>query len=55
MVIAGRDFYDVQWYMAREIPSQAKADVLEFLQDKNQINLWSADFFKNIIQKVNLE
>ncbi len=89
----GRDFYDVQWYMAREIPvkrsyleekmkasgalvetltekhlielfekrvaavnwSQAKADVLGFLQDKNQINLWSADFFKNIIQKVKLE
>ncbi len=91
--IKGRDFYDVQWYMARGIPvkrgyleekmkasealneplterllielfekrvetinwDQAKADVLGFLKDKNQVNLWSAKFFKDIIQKVKLE
>ena len=89
----GRDFYDVQWYMARNTPikksyleekmktsgelnepltekllvelfekrvdaidwQQAKSDVLGFLKDQNQVNLWSADFFKAIIKKVKLE
>lgn len=91
--IKGRDFYDVQWYLARKTPlkksyleekmkasgainepltekllinffekrvddidwDQAKADVIGFLKDKNQINLWSAHFFKEIIQKIKLE
>lgn len=91
--IKGRDFYDVQWYIARGIPvkksyleekmkasgalnqpltekllieliekrvdtinwNQAKADVLGFLKDKNQVSLWSAKFFKDIIQKIKLE
>ncbi len=90
--IKGRDFYDVQWYMARGIPiqksyleekmkasgalnqtltekllielfekrvdtinwDQAKADVLRFLKDKNQVKLWSANFFKDLIQKIKL-
>jgi predicted nucleotidyltransferase component of viral defense system len=90
--VKGRDFYDVQWYLARRIPiqksyleekmkasgalahplteqvlihlfekrieainwSQAKSDVLGFLKDQNQVNLWSAEFFKDIIQKVKL-
>jgi predicted nucleotidyltransferase component of viral defense system len=91
--IKGRDFYDVQWYLARGISvkktyleekmkasgllqkpltekilidlfekrvetidwDQAKADVLGFLKDKNQINLWSKKFFSEIIRKVKLE
>lgn len=91
--VKGRDFYDIQWYMARGIPvnkkyleekmktsgvlakpltekmliklfekrvdainwDQAKGDVLGFLRDKSQVNLWSAKFFKDIIQKVKLE
>ena len=91
--IKGRDFYDVQWYMARGIAvkgnyleekmkasgalhepltekllielfekraesvnwDQAKADVIGFLKDKNQVNLWSANFFKEIIQKIKLQ
>jgi predicted nucleotidyltransferase component of viral defense system len=90
--IKGRDFYDVQWYLARKIPlkksyleekmkasgalnepltekllidffekrvddidwEQAKADVVGFLKDKNQVNLWSSDFFKEFIQKIKL-
>ena len=90
--IKGRDFYDVQWYLARKTPlkksyleekmkasgalnepltekllidffekraddidwEQAKADVIGFIKDKNQVNLWSADFFKEIIQKIKL-
>lgn len=91
--IKGRDFYDVQWYIARQTPlkkkyledkmiasgalkepltkdllislfenrvdtidwDQAKQDVLGFLRDKNQVKLWSASFFKEIIQKIKLE
>lgn len=91
--IKGRDFYDVQWYMARHIPiqktyleekmkasgalnepltkkllvhlfekrvdsinwDQAKNDVVGFLKDKNQIHLWSAKFFKEMIQNIKLE
>lgn len=91
--IKGRDFYDVQWYMARQTPlkkkyledkmiasgalkepltkdllvslfenrvdtidwDQAKQDVLGFLRDKNQVKLWSATFFKEMIQKIKLE
>lgn len=91
--IKGRDFYDVQWYLARGVPikrtyleekmkdsgvlegnltekklielfdkrvdsinwQQAKADVARFLKDKNQITLWSVDFFKNLIRNVKLE
>lgn len=91
--IKGRDFYDVQWYIARNIPlkktyleekmiasgalkepltkellisffekrvelidwEQAKQDVVGFLKDKNQVKLWSADFFKEIIQKIRVE
>lgn len=91
--IKGRDFYDVQWYMARNTPikksyleekmkasdaldeplteellinlfekradaidwQQAQGDVLGFLKDKNQVKLWSADFFKTIIKNVKLE
>lgn len=90
--IKGRDFYDVQWYLARQIPlktsyleekmktsgslnepltkkllidffnkrvetvnwQQAQQDVIVFLKDKNQVKLWSADFFKEIIQKIEL-
>lgn len=90
--VKGRDFYDVQWYLARSIPiqksyleeklensgalneplteaslikmfqarsdsvnwAQAKEDVAVFLNDKNQISLWSAEFFKDIIQRVQL-
>lgn len=90
--IKGRDFYDVQWYLARNIAlkksyleekmrdfgalnepltkelliklfekrvetvdwEQAKLDVLGFLKDKNQVKLWSEDFFKEIIQKITL-
>lgn len=90
--IKGRDFYDVQWYLARGIPikksyleekmkdsgalnepltekllielfekrvesinwEQAKIDVIGFLKDKNQVNLWSVQFFKNIIKNVKL-
>jgi predicted nucleotidyltransferase component of viral defense system len=33
---------------------QAKDDVLGFLKDKNQVKLWSAQFFKDIIQDVKL-
>lgn len=89
----GRDFYDVQWYLARGTAikksyleekmkaskalvepltrellislfekraeavdwDQAKADVLGFLKDKNQVNLWSTSFFKELIQRVKLE
>ncbi len=91
--IKGRDFYDVQWYMARNVAvnknyldekmkasgaisepltekllielfekrvesinwDQAKTDVIGFLKDKNQVNLWSGQFFKDIIQKLKLE
>ncbi len=91
--IKGRDFYDVQWYMARGIPlkksyleekmkasgawrepltekllidfferradsidwDQAKQDVLGFLKDKNQVGLWSAKFFKDLIKNIKLE
>lgn len=91
--VKGRDFYDVQWYLARNIIlkksyleekikssehhsqlldrdklielfekkistvdwSQAKNDVYIFLKDKNQINLWSEDFFKALIQKIQIE
>ena len=91
--VKGRDFYDVQWYLAREIPvkrsyleeklksskildetltekllielfekrvetidwNQARSDVLSFLKDKNQINFWSTEFFKDLIQKVKLK
>ena len=91
--IRGRDFYDVQWYMARQTPlkmkyledkmmvsgalnepltkdllvslfekrvdsidwEQAKQDVFGFLRDKNQVKLWSANFFKEMIQKIKLE
>jgi predicted nucleotidyltransferase component of viral defense system len=90
--IKGRDFYDVQWYLARNTPlekkyleekmifsealsetltkellvdffdkrletidwDQAKQDVLVFLKDKNQVNLWSTDFFKQLIRKIEL-
>lgn len=90
--VKGRDFYDVQWYLARKIPinrryfeekmkasfalsdpltekllidmfekrvekidwDQAKADVLGFMKDKSQVNLWSAGYFKEIIQRVKL-
>lgn len=91
--IKGRDFYDVQWYLARNVPvkksyleekmiasgaltgkltkkllvdafekrvekidwEKAKQDVLGFLKDKNQVKLWSSDFFKALAQKINLE
>ena len=91
--IKGRDLYDLQWYVARNIPvnktyleekmkasgalkesltrdllthqfekrvegidwDKAKQDVLGFLKDKNQVNLWSADFFKALIQKISLK
>ena len=87
---AGRDFYDVQWYLARKIPikksyleekmkasgelkqeltkaylielfqrrvqlvnwDQAKDDVKTFIKDKNQISLWSAEFFKTLIENI---
>ncbi|MFN3696857.1 MAG: nucleotidyl transferase AbiEii/AbiGii toxin family protein [Pseudobdellovibrio sp.] len=35
--------------------SQAKNDVYIFLKDKSQINLWSEDFFKALIQKIQIE
>ncbi len=91
--VKGRDFYDVQWYLARNIPikreyleekmqasgvlkgslskehlidlfekrvdsidwEQAKQDVIGFLKDKSQVKLWSAEFFREIIQKITLE
>ena len=91
--IKGRDFYDIQWYLARHISinknyleekmraskaldepiseqllihlfekridsinwDQAKADVLRFLKDKKQVSLWSAQFFKEIIQDIKFE
>ncbi len=91
--VKGRDFYDVQWYLARGIPLkksylaekmkasgvllepltekllidffekrvdsidwyQAKQDVLGFLKDKNQVGLWSAKFFKDLIKNIKLE
>jgi len=90
--VKGRDFYDVQWYLARGISikksylqeklkasgfleqpltrehlidffekrveainwDQAKADVMSFIKDKKQVSLWSAPFFKEIIQKIEL-
>ena len=90
--IKGRDFYDVQWYMARSTPlkksyleekmkvsgalsepltekllidffekrvesidwQQAQSDVVGILKDKNQIKLWSADFFKSVIKDIKL-
>lgn len=90
--IKGRDFYDLQWYLARNIALkksyleekmkasgalnepltkewlinffekrvetidwvQAKQDVLGFLKDKNQVKLWSAAFFKEMIQRITL-
>lgn len=90
--VKGRDFYDIQWYLARGIAikksyleekmkesgalkqsltkkllielfeervdrinwQEAKADVVDFLKDKNQVKLWSARFFKDIIQNIKL-
>lgn len=91
--VKGRDFYDIQWYLARNTPlktkyleekmqasgvlegpltkkelvhlfekraeaidwNQAKKDVNIFLKDKSQTNLWSAKFFKDLIQNIKLE
>jgi hypothetical protein len=91
--IKGRDFFDIQWFMARNLPlkrsyleekmrasnvlnepltkehlislfekrmdlidwDQARKDVIGFIDDKNQINLWSSAFFKGMIQKIRLE
>ncbi|MEN0057389.1 MAG: nucleotidyl transferase AbiEii/AbiGii toxin family protein [Bdellovibrio sp.] len=91
--VKGRDFYDVQWYLARGVHikksyleekmkasgalkqkltekilidlfkqrvdsinwNQAQKDVLSFLKDKNQIQLWSASFFKDISKNIKLE
>ena len=33
---------------------KAKHDVFSFLKNKNQIDIWSATFFKEVIQKINL-
>jgi predicted nucleotidyltransferase component of viral defense system len=90
--IKGRDFYDVQWYLARSIKLKknyleekmkasgalkealtkqvlinqfekrvdsidwalAKKDVIVFLKDKSQVSLWSANFFKELIQNIEL-
>ena len=90
--IKGRDFYDVQWYIARNTPlskkyleekmkdsgalkeplsrellikyfekrvesinwEQAKLDVIGFLKDKHQVSMWSASFFKDLIQNLKL-
>jgi len=89
--IKGRDFYDLQWYLAHDIPLRAKyfeekarasgfqgpltadslkalilermktvdwelakKDVLVYLKDRRQIDLWSFDFFAEIIQKLKL-
>jgi predicted nucleotidyltransferase component of viral defense system len=90
--IKGRDFYDIQWFLARNIALKksyleekmktsgalnepltkellihffetrvetidwelAKQDVLGFLKDKSQVKLWSAAFFKEMIQKITI-
>lgn len=90
--VKGRDWYDVVWYISRNIPvnlyhlrdrliqtsawnkknhfglkdlqimlidkinqtdfENAKKDILPFIKDKNAIDLWSKDFFQQIIQKI---
>jgi predicted nucleotidyltransferase component of viral defense system len=90
--VKGRDFYDVHWFLSREIPirsdyleeklrdsgaldgkltkkllvnlfrkrvedvdwKQAKDDVSPFIRDKSQIKLWSAPFFAELIEKLEL-
>jgi len=90
--IKGRDFFDVQWYLSRNIPlkkiyledkmkesgalntpltkellidlfkkrvdsidwDQAKNDVLTHIQDKSLVNLWSPQFFKEMIENISL-
>ncbi len=88
--VKGRDFYDVQWYIARNMPlslnylgqklrasgalsepltrerlielfttrvesidfKKAQSDVMPFVKDSNQVKLWSAEFFKEIIGRI---
>jgi hypothetical protein len=90
--VKGRDWYDLVWYIARNIPvnllhlrdrliqskawdknrefilidllellrekinltdfNNAKTDILPFIKDKNAIDLWSRNFFQQIIQKI---
>ena len=90
--IKGRDWYDLVWYIARNIPvnllhlrdrliqskarainmdfrlndllemlkdkinqtdfNSAKIDIIPFIKDKNAIDLWSQDFFQQIIHNI---
>ena len=33
---------------------KAKMDVRQFIKDENQIKIWSSEFFKELIQKIEL-
>lgn len=88
--VKGRDFYDVVWYLARQVPlnknyleekmraskainkpltkdflidlfrerirsidlEQAKQDVYPFIKDRRQVEIWSVEFFSEIIAKI---
>ncbi len=90
--VKGRDWYDLVWFVSRDIPlnlfyleqrmrqtgawtnkqkmtpadlkdrfeqkietldiHSAKADIINFIRDPSQIELWSRDFFRQIVQKI---
>ncbi|OGV36543.1 MAG: hypothetical protein A3E88_04165 [Legionellales bacterium RIFCSPHIGHO2_12_FULL_35_11] len=92
--VKGRDWYDLIWYIARNVPANlshlrdrliqsnawnkkhkltrenllalltdkinsvdfknAKKDILPFIKDKQAVDLWSNDFFLDIIQKLSI-
>lgn len=91
--VKGRDFYDVVWYLARQVHlnrnyleekmraskaidkpltekllieifqervksidwSNAKQDVYPFVKDKRQVELWSTEFFSELIESIKFE
>ncbi len=91
--VKGRDFYDVVWYLARQVRldrnyleekmiaskaidtpltksilielfkkrirsidiTQAKQDIHPFIKDRRQVEIWSADFFCEIIERIEFE
>ena len=49
---SGWDFFEkridtIDW-------GKAKMDVRQFIKDENQIKIWSSEFFKELIQKIEL-
>ena len=52
--LKGRDWYDFEWYVRNRVAdiNAVKADVIPYIIDKRELDIWSNDYFLQLADMI---